>query len=75
VALSIVGVALIVAPHIIGAPQPESHASPIPENLHHQFVVATTVTNLVFWVLLGGLVGIVRSRFTHSPGGLRSQLA
>ena len=70
VVLSIVGVALIVAPHIIGAPQPESHASPIPEDLHHQFVVATTVTNLVFWVLLGGLVGIVRSRFTHSPGGL-----
>ena len=31
-ALSLVGVALIVAPHIIGAPQPESHESPIPDS-------------------------------------------
>jgi len=75
VALSIVGVALIVAPHIVGAPQPESHTSPIPEGLHHQFVVASTVTNLVFWVLLGGIVGVVRSRFNRSAGGLSNQLA
>ena len=54
---SIVGVALIVAPHIIGAPQPDSYETPIPEGLHHQFVVASTITSLVFWVLLGGLVG------------------
>ncbi len=49
--------ALIVAPHIVGAPQPDSHESPIPEGLHHQFVVAVTVTNLIFWVALGGIVG------------------
>jgi len=61
--LSILGVALIVAPHIIGAPQPESHDSAVPESLHHQFVVATTVTNLIFWVALGGIVGLVRQRF------------
>ena len=60
---SLIGVALIVAPHIIGAPQPASHESPIPEDLHHQFVVAVTVTNLIFWVLLGGVVGMVRQRF------------
>jgi predicted cobalt transporter CbtA len=54
---------LIVLPHIIGAPQPESHESPIPESLHHQFVVAVTVTNLIFWVALGGIVGLVRQRF------------
>jgi cobalt transporter subunit CbtA len=61
--LSILGVVLIVLPHIIGAPQPESHESPIPESLHHQFVVAVTVTNLIFWVALGGIVGLVRQRF------------
>ena len=27
--------------------------SPIPADLHHRFVVAVTVTNLVFWLLLG----------------------
>lgn len=66
-ALSILGVVLIVAPHIIGAPQPASHESPIPESLHHQFVVAVTVTNLVFWVALGGIVGLVRQRFLGQP--------
>lgn len=66
VPLAIVALALIVAPHVIGAPQPESHESPIPADLHHQFVVATTVTNLVFWVVLGGLVGLVRGRFLGS---------
>jgi cobalt transporter subunit CbtA len=72
---SILGVALIVAPHIVGAPQPASHETPIPADLHHQFVVASTVTNLIFWTLLGGLVGAVRSRFSGSAGNLRKQLA
>jgi cobalt transporter subunit CbtA len=56
-------VALIVAPHIVGAPQPDSHESPIPENLHHSFVVAVVLTTMVFWVLLGGLTGYFRPRF------------
>lgn len=72
---SLIGVALIVAPHIIGAPQPESHESPVPPDLHHQFVVAVTVTNLVFWVLLGGIVGVVRQRFRGSADGLRDSFA
>ena len=72
---SLIGVALIVAPHIIGAPQPESYESPVPENLHHQFVVAVTVTNLIFWVLLGGVVGVVRQRFLGSAGNLSKSFA
>jgi len=75
VLLSVVGVALIVLPHVIGAPQPASHESPIPENLHHQFVVAVTVTNLIFWVALGGIVGIVRQRFLGQPGNLSKSFA
>jgi cobalt transporter subunit CbtA len=66
-ALSILGVALIVLPHVIGAPQPESHDSAVPAGLHHQFVVAVTVTNLIFWVALGGIVGLVRQRFFGEP--------
>ena len=73
--LSIVGVALIVLPHVIGAPQPASHESPIPADLHHQFVVAVTVTNLIFWVALGGIVGIVRQRFLGQPGNLSKSFA
>lgn len=60
---SLIGLALIVVPHVIGAPQPADHSSPIPEALHHDFVVAATLTNLVFWVLLGGAVGLLRKRW------------
>ncbi|MCO5065510.1 MAG: CbtA family protein [Rhizobiaceae bacterium] len=73
---SLVGLALIVVPHLVGAPQPVSHESPIPENLHHQFVVITTVTNLVFWVVLGGLAGALRDRFFASAdNSLQGKLA
>lgn len=73
--LSIVGVALIVAPHVIGAPQPVSHATDVPADLHHRFVVASTMTMLVFWVLLGGLAGAIRSRFAMAEGDRHGQLA
>ena len=61
-ALAAVGIALLVVPHLVGAPQPASHESPIPAGLHHSFVVAVTITNLVFWALLGTLVGVLRPR-------------
>ncbi len=73
--LALVGVALIVAPHIVGAPQPVSHDSPIPADLHHNFVVAVTVTNLIFWVALGAAVGLIRARFAGSSNGLRDSFA
>ncbi|MBB6464709.1 cobalt transporter subunit CbtA [Aminobacter lissarensis] len=74
--LAILGVALIVAPHIVGAPQPESHESPIPADLHHSFVVAVTITNLVFWVVLGAVAGFVRNRFMSEPApSLNGRLA
>ncbi len=43
-----------------------SYESPIPEGLHHSFVVAVVMTTLVFWVLLGGLAGFFRERFAAS---------
>jgi predicted cobalt transporter CbtA len=38
-------------------------------------VVAVTVTNLIFWVVLGAASGLVRARFAGSAGGLRSSFA
>ncbi|MEW9805115.1 CbtA family protein [Mesorhizobium sp. ZMM04-5] len=73
--LAILGVALIVLPHVIGAPQPETHDSPVPDSLHHQFIVAATVTNLIFWVALGGIVGLVRQRFLGPPDNLGKSFA
>ncbi|MBS3647259.1 CbtA family protein [Pseudaminobacter sp. 19-2017] len=75
VVLSLVGLALIVAPHLIGAPQPASHESPVPVELHRDFVIAATLTSLVFWVLLGGLAGVLRQRLIGRAGNLRDQLA
>jgi len=60
---TVLAFALLIAPHAIGAPQPVSHESPIPENLHHGFIVAVVLTTLVFWGLLGGLAGYARERF------------
>ncbi len=72
---SLIGVALIVVPHIVGAPQPVSHDSPVPADLHHRFVVAATVTNLIFWVVLGGVAGAIRSRVARTSGSLRDSFA
>jgi cobalt transporter subunit CbtA len=60
--LAVLAVALIIAPHLVGAPQPESLATPIPEALEHDFVVMTSMISLVFWVVLGGTAGFLRSR-------------
>jgi cobalt transporter subunit CbtA len=67
--LAAVAVALIAAPHLVGAPQPVSHESPIPPDLHRQFIVAVTLTNLVFWALLGAVAGAVRVRFFGAATG------
>lgn len=73
--LALLGVALIVLPHVIGAPQPDSHDSPVPADLHHSFVVAVTVTNLVFWVVLGAAVGFFRQRVGSGLASPQGSLA
>lgn len=45
--------ALLVFPHLVGAPQPAGHESPIPPELLRSFVVAVTLSSLLFWLLLG----------------------
>lgn len=72
---AVVGVALIVAPHLVGAPQPVSHESPVPADLHHRFVVVVTVTNLVFWLVLGAAVGALRPRFFGRADNARTRFA
>jgi len=64
-AFAIIGLALILIPHVIGAPQPDAYDTPVPAGLHHRFVVAVTMTNMLFWVLLGVAVSFLRSRFAE----------
>ncbi|MBV6286188.1 CbtA family protein [Pseudomonas aegrilactucae] len=51
--LKALGAALLVIPHVVGAPQPEVHHSLAPAALETQFKVASLLTNAAFWVALG----------------------
>lgn len=56
--LKLFGALLLTVPHLIGAPQPEVHVSAAPAELAQAFIQATTITNAVFWLALGGLTGL-----------------
>jgi len=63
-AAAVLGLGLIALPHLIGAPHLEHAHTDVPATLSHQFVVAVTLTSLLFWALLGSLTGIVYRRFS-----------
>jgi len=63
---TVAGVVLLVLPHIVGAPQPAEFESLAPSPVAHQFVVATVVTSLLFWIALGSLTGFFYNRFRQS---------
>jgi cobalt transporter subunit CbtA len=51
--LKALGVAILLVPHLVGAPQPENHESLAPPALASQFVMASLLTNAIFWIALG----------------------
>ncbi|MFV0800194.1 CbtA family protein [Brucella sp. MAB-22] len=51
------GLVLIVAPHLYGAPHPEDISSPIPSLLASQYAVASLATNLFMWAVIGLALG------------------
>jgi cobalt transporter subunit CbtA len=61
---AVLGLCLIVSPHVLGAPQLSETHSAVPDALSHQFVVAVTLTSLLFWVLLGTLTSIAYRRLS-----------
>ena len=52
-ALKVLGIVIVVFPHIMGAPQPLVHSSLAPEALESQFKIASQLTNFAFWLALG----------------------
>ncbi len=60
---AIAGLVLIALPHLIGAPELEHVDTNVPSSLSHQFVVAVTLTSLVFWFALGGLTSAIFAWF------------
>jgi len=59
------GFCLLVLPHLFGAPQLADMHTEVPEALSHRFVVAVTITSLLFWALLGCLTGVAYGSFTR----------
>ena len=51
------GVALLLAPHAVGAPQPGQFGGKVPGELAAEFAVASLFTAALFWTALGGIAG------------------
>jgi len=60
--LKLPGILLLAIPHLIGAPQPQFHSSAAPAELAHAFIYACIFANAVFWLLLGGLLGLFHQK-------------
>jgi len=64
--MRILGIAIVIAPHFVPAPQPAVEASLAPAELQNQFRVATTVCNAVFWLALGVASGVAFRKLVAS---------
>jgi cobalt transporter subunit CbtA len=52
------GIALLLLPHVVGAPHTDGVAtSGPPEALQHRFIAASLATTAVFWLVLGAVLG------------------
>jgi len=60
---AVIAIALIAAPHLIGAPHLDKVETEVPDVLTHRFLVGVTLTTLLSWSLLGGLTGYFHRRF------------
>lgn len=56
-AFSALGIALIALPHIVGAPQPESHEALFPAALAAHYAAASIAAAGAFWLVLGAATG------------------
>lgn len=64
--LKMLGAALIVVPHAIGAPHPEIHGGLAPAALAAEFAVASLITAAIFWLVLGAGLGGFLERFARA---------
>ena len=66
IALKALGVVVIAAPHIVGAPHPETYESAVPANLAADFAANSLAMMALFWVVLGLSMGWAMNR-TQPP--------
>lgn len=56
------GIALMIVPHVVGAPHPEGFVSEVPAELSGHFAAASLVVIAVIWALAGTVAGYVWQR-------------
>ncbi|WP_182083937.1 CbtA family protein [Aureimonas sp. ME7] len=61
-AARLLGLALLLVPHLVGAPHPAEIASPVPATLAAEFAVASLGLSVLFWVLVGAFAGLILDR-------------
>jgi cobalt transporter subunit CbtA len=66
IAAKIIGLVLMGAPHVYGAPQPADIASAVPAVLGAEFAVAALATTLAFWIVLGLVSGFLNDRLAKT---------
>ncbi len=72
--LKMVGLFLLLLPHLIGAPQPENHgfANPDPEavsaltGLWHDFIIQTSIANGLLWIVIGLASAYLAAKYIES---------
>ncbi|MGI9293226.1 MAG: CbtA family protein [Pseudomonadales bacterium] len=64
------GLALIVVPHLLGAPQPESHGGLAPAELANAFIYTSLLTDAIFWVVLGVASALLYRRFGRTASAV-----
>lgn len=60
--IPVLGIALLVLPHAVGAPHPDQIGGTVPPELAAHFATASLVTAAVFWACLGWSVGFLANR-------------
>lgn len=60
------GIALVALPHVLGAPQLDSHGGLAPVELERAFIYTSLITNAIFWVVLGAVSASLYGRFGHT---------
>jgi cobalt transporter subunit CbtA len=61
-ALALAGIALVAAPHVIGAPHPDAFAGVAPPELSSLFAARSLGVGAIAWAVLGGLAGMFWTR-------------
>ena len=62
----VIGIALVVAPQVYGAPQPSDISSNVPAVLGAEFAVAALATTLFFWIVLGLSLGFANEKIAKA---------